>query len=224
MKKTFLIVLVFGVIAAFWIVLSLFFRLEDIQRIATHTSSYTRTHPILVFLALTLAQSLGMLFSLPTKALITLLAGALLGWAAGSVSTMIGVLSGTTALFFGARTLLRDLVTRRLGERAANLEERLSRHPIRALMGLRLFITLPYGPITLASALTTMRYRDFIVGSALGDLPVVVAYTIAGRQLFELVTVNEAMDIRTLIVLLAAGTFIFVTAVLGKKSAPVPER
>ncbi len=222
MKRTLLIIVVLGVVAAFWIILSLFFRLEDIQRIATYTSATTRTHPILVFLALTAAQGVGMVFSLPTKALITLLAGALLGWFYGSLSTMIGVLAGTTALFFASRYLLRGVVTRRLGKRAASLEERLSRHPIRALMGLRLFITLPYGPITLASALTTMRYRDFIIGSALGDLPVVVVYTIAGRQLFELVTVNEAMDLRTLIALLAAGAFIFVTAIVGKKKSPQP--
>jgi uncharacterized membrane protein YdjX (TVP38/TMEM64 family) len=217
MKKAYLMLLVLVVIALFWVAVSSFFTLQEIQQIAEESADFARDHPGQVFFSLVLGQALGMVLSLPTKALLTLLSGALLGPVVGSVTTLVGVFVGTTALFFAARYLLRDYVHRRLGPRARRVEERLSKRPIRALIGLRLFITLPYGPITLVSALTTMRYRDFILGSVIGDLPVVVVYTVAGKQLFELVSLNQAVSPWTLVTLLAAGLFFLATALIGKR-------
>lgn len=219
MKKTVFIVIVALLIAAFWAFFSRFFTLEEAQRIAIELSNFTEKHYSVVFLSLFAAQSVGMIFSLPSKAIITLLSGALLGPVMGSVATLAGVLSGTTVLFFATRFFLRDWTAKKLKTGFAALEKRLSRQPIRAVMGLRLFITLPYGPVTLAAALSTIRYRDFFIGSLLGDLPVVVVYCIAGRQLLSLTEMSQAVSPWTAVALIAAGLFFVVTAFLKKASA-----
>jgi uncharacterized membrane protein YdjX (TVP38/TMEM64 family) len=216
MKKTVFIVIIALLIAAFWLILSRFFTLEEAQRIATELSAFTESHYPLVLLSLFAAQSAGMIFSLPSKAIITLLSGALLGPVVGSIATLAGVLSGTTVLFFAARCFLRNWTAQKLKANFSALEERLSHHPIRAVMGLRLFITLPYGPVTLAAALSPIRYRDFLIGSLLGDLPVIVVYCIAGQQLLSLTKMSQAVSPWTAAVLIAAGLFFVVTAVFGK--------
>jgi uncharacterized membrane protein YdjX (TVP38/TMEM64 family) len=216
MKKTLAIALVLAAIAAFWLAVSQFFTLQDIQRIARSAKTVSIERPLLVFLALAFSQSIGMALSIPTKALLTLLSGALLGPLWGSASTLLGVVSGTTALFFTARYLLRNQIRQKLGNRAQQIEERLARHPVRALVGLRLFITLPYGPITLAAALTSMRYRHFIAGSIIGDLPVIVSYCFAGRELLALTSVSEAVSPWTVVTLVVVGVFILVTALMGR--------
>ena len=66
-----------------------------------------------------------------------------------------------------------------------------------------------------------MAYRDFIIGSLIGDTPVVIAYTIAAHRLFMLTSVTEALSPWTVGVLIAAGGFIFLTAVLGKRQGRV---
>ena len=209
-------VLVLAVVALFWLLLSRYFTLADVQRLGRSAGASAEESPLLVVALLALAQGAGMAFSLPTKALLTLLAGALLGPAPGSTASLVGVTTGTTGLFFAARYLLRDQVKQRLGRRAEQIEERIGRRPVRALIGLRLFITLPYGPITLASALTSMRYRHFLLGTLIGDIPVTVAYCIAGKQLFLISSVSEAVSPWTVATLATVGLFVFVTAIIGK--------
>jgi phospholipase D1/2 len=222
MKKALPIFIIVIAIAAFWVVLSRFLTLEEAKRIAREMSFYTEKNPVLVFAALAFFQFAGMLLSLPTKAIITVLTGALLGPFVGSIATVIGVIGGTTALFFTARYFLRDWFKRQLGEKFKPVEERLNRHPIRALMGLRMFITLPYGPITLTAALSSIRYRDFLIGSLLGDLPAIIAYNIGGRQLFSLTQMSEAISPWTVAAFVSVGLFFIVAAFLGKKRKGEP--
>lgn len=216
MKTKLALVIVLAAIALFWLGVSRYVTLEEIQRVARSSGELARHNPLLVSLLIALAQCIGMAFSLPTKALLTLLAGALLGAATGSLITLAGVVIGTSGLFFATRHLFRDNVRNKLGHRFDQVEARLGRHPIRALVGLRLFITLPYGPITLASALTGMTYKHFLIGSVIGDVPVIIAYCLAGEQLYRLTSVSEAVSPWTVATLVGVGIFVFLTAVAGK--------
>ena len=216
MKKLLPFLIAFALIGGFWLLLTRYLTLAEAQRLARNLAEFTDTHRTAVFSALVLSQAVGMVFSLPTKAILTLLSGALLGPIWGSAASLIGVLSGTSLLFFGSRRFFRDWVKQKLGERFAPIEARLNRRPVRAVAGLRLFITLPYGPITLAAALSAVRYRDFLIGSAIGDLPVIVVYTIAGKQLLQLTAMSEAVSPWTAAALVGVGLFFVVTATLGR--------
>lgn len=221
MKKAIPGILIGGVIVAFWVILSRFFTLDEAKRWAVVLSAYAEAHAWVVFVSLAGVQAVGMVFSLPSKGILTVLGGALLGTAAGSIASLSGVLLGTTVLFFAARSFLRDKVSQKLGNRFRAVQDRLARHPVRAMIGLRMFITLPYGPITLAAALSTMRYRDFLVGTLIGDIPVIVVYCMAGRQLMSLTKMSEAISPWTV------GAFIgiaalFIVGAFFKRRRPKP--
>lgn len=191
--------------------------LAEIQNIAQTAKHHASSHPILVFSALALTQAVGMVFSLPTKALLTLLSGALLGIVLGATSTFCGVLVGTSLLFFASRHLLREKVLRHLVGKVGSIEKRISEKPIRTMIGLRLFIALPYGPCTIAAALSSMRYREFLLGTAIGDFPVVLLYSIAGERLFVLTSTHEALSPSTVAILIVAGLAFLVGTFFSKK-------
>ncbi len=215
--KFWLSVAAFGaVLLLLWWLSYRYLTLQDIKHIAKVASEAAGTYPMLVALALVLAQAISMTFSLPTKALLTVLAGALFGSYVGAPVTVVGVLAGTTLLFYGVRKLFWESARERFGKRAKALESRIRRRPILAVAGLRLVITLPYGPITIASSLSGIRYRDFIIGSLIGDLPVVILYCLAGERLTTLATTSDAVSPMTIVILAAAGIAILVGALAGK--------
>ena len=159
---------------------------------------------------------IGMAFSMPTKALLTIMAGALLGPVVGFFTTFTGVLIGTTGLFFATRNVFRHSARKRFGHRAQKLEERLNRRPILAIAGLRLLVNLPYGPITIAAALTDLRYRNFLLGSFIGDIPIVLLYSLAGERLATLNNASEAISPLAIVILAATGILLIVGA-LGER-------
>jgi phospholipase D1/2 len=200
-------------LVAAWIFVSGRFTLADVKLAARALDEIATAHPFAMFLAAMAAQAAGMAFSLPTKALLALLAGALLGPLAGAAATEVGVLSGTTALFFGSRRVLGSSALARPGTLTARLQERLRTRPVLAVAGLRLVITVPYGPITIACAAAGMGYRQFVLGSLLGDLPVTALYAFAGSRLMSLASAGEAISPATCVALAAAGIAMFAAAV-----------
>ena len=190
---------------------------EDAARVARSAADLAERSPLLVAGALDIAIAISGALSLPTKGLLNVLAGALIGPIAATAVTLAAVLAGTSLLFFAIRRLLRERVSERMGDRARGLERRLAAGPVRAIAGLRLVVILPYGPITMAAALTSIGYRRFLVGSLLGDLPVVALYSLAGERLGGLATASEAISPLTAIALGAAGALLLAGALFGNR-------
>jgi uncharacterized membrane protein YdjX (TVP38/TMEM64 family) len=190
--------------------------MEDAQKVAASAKQWSQSHLVLATLAVVVVQLLSGLTAVPTKGVATLVAGALVGPLLAATATVSGIAMGTTILFFVTRRLLRDYVQQRLGPRLAWVQERLSRRPIWSMIALRLMITLPYGPITMAAALSRVRYRDFVAGSLVGDLPVVILYSVAGSRLEVLVSSSDVVDPWTASLLIAAALVMLASVFLGK--------
>jgi uncharacterized membrane protein YdjX (TVP38/TMEM64 family) len=208
-------------LGALWIVVSQGVTIKEIQQIERAASDMSAQRPLMVFVFLAAVQALGMAFGLPTKALLTLLAGALLGIVLGSLATFVGVLIGASVLFITVRHFLRERVSRRFSDRARKIEKRVSEHPIRTMIGLRLFIALPYGPCTISAALSSMSLKDFLLGSAIGDIPVIALYSIAGQKLFTLASASEALSTSTVVVLIAIGAVFILSAMIRKNGSKI---
>ncbi len=217
-RRFFIIITIIAIaFVAIWLLVSRNLTLKDIQQVARAATDFSNEHPALVFIAIVIAQGIGMGFSLPTKALLTMLAGALLGFAGGAFATYVGVLMGTTALFFAVRHWLKDGVAKHLVGGAKQIEQRVSERPIRTMIGMRLFIFLPYGPCTVTAALSSMRYRDFLFGSLIGDTPVILLYVLAGERLLALTSTSEALSPLTVAVLAVVGVLFLAGALLGRR-------
>jgi len=190
---------------------------EDVRRWAAAAGDLAAREPVLAPVALVGLHAVTMALSLPLKAALTVLSGALLGAVAGGLVTVVGVLAGTTALFFAVRRVLRARFQATLSDRVRAVELRIGQRPVRAVAALRLAVTLPYGPITIAAALSTVRYRDFLLGSLVGDLPVIALYAVAGGELVRLRSLSDVLSPGTLAVLLVAAAVFLATVLFGRR-------
>ena len=106
-------------LVAAWIFVAERFTLADVKLAARALDEIACAHPIALFFAAMATQAVGMAFSLPTKALLALLAGALLGPLAGAASvpnraSALGSLIGdlpVTALYAFAGSRLMSLAS-----------------------------------------------------------------------------------------------------------------
>ncbi len=130
--------------------------------------------------AFVLAYAVGTVLLVPGS-LLTLAAGALFGLARGTLVALVAATLGSTAAFVAGRFVVRELVARRLARdpRLAAIAAAVSRDGLRITLLLRLSPLVPFNVLNYALALTTVRLRDFLLGSV-GMLPGTALYVYAG--------------------------------------------
>ncbi|WP_406433263.1 VTT domain-containing protein [Streptomyces sp. NBC_00631] len=114
---------------------------------------------------------------------LNLAAGAVFGSASGMGAAMAGTVLGAWISFALGRMLgqeaLRPLLRGRLLKAADN---QFSRHGFRSMLAVRLFPGVPFWAANYAAAVSRMRYTPFLVATALGSIPNVAAYVVAGAR------------------------------------------
>jgi len=101
----------------------------------------------------------------------------------GFVYALVGSLL-SAAIFFGVGELLgKDLVWRLAGARINKVSQRIANRGIIAVAILRLVPIAPFTVINLAGGVSHIRFRDYILGTALGMTPGILAITVFGEQL-----------------------------------------
>jgi phosphatidylserine/phosphatidylglycerophosphate/cardiolipin synthase-like enzyme/uncharacterized membrane protein YdjX (TVP38/TMEM64 family) len=99
-----------------------------------------------------------------------------LGPALGFACSAVGVLLAATATFSVGRLLGREPLRRWLGPRLEAIERRIHR---RGVIAIALIRKVPVAPFTIVNMLigaVGVRYRDFILGTALGMVPGIAAF------------------------------------------------
>jgi uncharacterized membrane protein YdjX (TVP38/TMEM64 family) len=84
---------------------------------------------------------------------------------------MAGALVGAGTAFGLSRALGRTAVQRVDSDRPRRLDALVGRRGLLAVIGVRLFPLLPFGPLNYACGLTAVRTRDYLLGTAIGILP-----------------------------------------------------
>lgn len=115
----------------------------------------------------------------PASAL-TVGAGVLFGWPLGVPVVLVGALAGAVAGFGLARGLGRASVAGLGGARRARLDALLARRGLLAVIAVRLVPVVPFAILNAACGLSAVRARDYVLGTALGMLPVVTALVAVG--------------------------------------------
>lgn len=114
------------------------------------------------------------------KALLTALGGLLFGLWLGALLSWIAALTGAAAAFLLGRVLGRDAVDRLTRGRVERADRLLAQHGLGAVLAARLTPVLPFTVINYAAGLTGVRWRDYLLGSALGMVPGSLAYAALG--------------------------------------------
>ena len=150
--------------------------------------------------------------------------GPVLGGAISWVATLISALLN----FALGRALGQERLQRRLGDRAKRWVDRVSEEGVMAALLVRLVPVAPFVLINMAAGASTMKARDFAVGTAIGIVPKIAAIAVFGRGLVELVRGdNLLLGVGLLVVAIVIAVFVWRVrrrhqAAVEPEKSPVP--
>ena len=136
-------------------------------------------------------------FSLPIASLLTLAAGALIGWPAIGL-IVVGATAGASLLFIAARGLLRDVLRARAGPFFVELESGFTKNAFAYLLFLRLMPAAPFWAVNILPAFSGMRLAQFIGATAIGITPGTSVYVAVGRSFDQLLARGETPNLAVL--------------------------
>ncbi|MCZ6689154.1 MAG: TVP38/TMEM64 family protein [Planctomycetota bacterium] len=99
----------------------------------------------------------------------------------GALFIYLGANLGSSASFFVGRWMARETVEGFLPAKAKDLSARLESTGFMTVLILRLIPITPYNALNYACGLSRMRFRDYLLGGAIGMVPVVILWVQATR-------------------------------------------
>jgi uncharacterized membrane protein YdjX (TVP38/TMEM64 family) len=119
-------------------------------------------------------------------------AGYLFGMVTGGVLAFAANLAGSVLAFYVARTFAREWVKEKIDHspRFSGFDAAVSRRGLYTVMFARLAL-LPNNLINYACGVTGMGLRDFIIGTAIGVVPILAVNVLVGASTMDLVTALE---------------------------------
>lgn len=184
----------------------------------TLRANFANTGPlgVLAFVGLYAVLSLT---PFPASAL-TIAAGISFGLLRGVLVVDVAATLGAVAAFYLGRMLGRDAVRGVAAGRLDALDALLSRRGLPSVILVRLIPLFPFTAVNYASGLTAVRVRDYVLGTALGMLPVTSAYVAVGAYGSKPGSLSFIGAVVSLIVLTAVGIVIARRRHRGGPDAP----
>lgn len=118
---------------------------------------------------------------------LTLIGGWLFGPILGSCCNVIGALIGASLAFLVSRHFASDWVAQHIGPRLKTVHEGVSRAGWRFVALVRLTPILPFNVLNCALGLTGIRFKEYIIATAIFMLPAKIAYTYVGSLGFAFI-------------------------------------
>ncbi|WP_404788192.1 TVP38/TMEM64 family protein [Altericista sp. CCNU0014] len=141
----------------------------------------------LAYIALYVAGTLALLPSTP----LNISGGMLFGPWWGILWTSVGAVGAATIAFFFSRTVGRPAMERRLAGRWQAMDAEIHRGGLFYMFAIRLIPVMPYGIVNFAAGLTSIRFRDFSIGTLLGTVPSVLPFVLVGSSSFKALTTGN---------------------------------
>ena len=129
-----------------------------------------------------LLYTLGTLLLLPSTPL-NLSGGALFGLGWGTLWTTIAALVAALIAFAFTRTIGHGWAAQQFRGRWEALDRELSQGGLYYMTAIRLLPLIPYGLVNFAAGLTSIRSRDYLIGTALGTVPGILPFVMMGAGL-----------------------------------------
>lgn len=113
-------------------------------------------------------------------------AGALLGWAEGTLAALAGTSLGAAVGFWIARRMGRGAVGGRVRARVPRWARMSEERGLTTVMALQLTPVMPHDLINGMAGVSGMPYRAFAIGSVLGTLPIIAVYAYVGQAVWTI--------------------------------------
>ena len=177
--------------AALGIIVAIFLLVPDQRRLLFEAAAWAESYPqrawplfVFLFAVAVIAMVPGWMFMVA--------GGYLFGAVMGSFLSFIANLIGSVAAFYLAKTYARQWIKNRLDHSSKfhGFDRVVSRSGFQTVMFARLAL-LPNNLINYASGITGMRLRDFVLGTCIGILPILIANVLIGASAMDLFVAME---------------------------------
>jgi len=217
-KIIILIVAILSVGLFVWLDLGRFLTLESLKSNHQTLLDFYSTHTLAMvagFMAVYIIQTA---LSLPGAAILSLAAGAIFGSIMGTVYAVVAASIGATLAFLVTRYLLRDLVLKKFGSKLEGMNRELEQRGFNYLLFLRLVPIFPFFLINLASGLTRLPLRVFMLGTLIGIIPGGFVFVNAGASLATVTSLSGIASPRVLGSFALLGLFALLPVFYNKLS------
>ncbi|WP_029041564.1 TVP38/TMEM64 family protein [Cucumibacter marinus] len=125
--------------------------------------------------------------SFPAGWLLTVMAGLLFGWVAGTLTVMVGATIGACAIYWVARTALSDFFRARAGKTLNRLREGFKADEVSYMLFLRLVAAFPFSVVNFAPGVLGVSFSTYAWTTFVGIAPGTAAYAFAGEGLASVI-------------------------------------
>ncbi|MBE9124685.1 MULTISPECIES: TVP38/TMEM64 family protein [unclassified Coleofasciculus] len=126
--------------------------------------------------------TVGTILILPSTPL-NLSGGAIFGAGWGTLWTSIAAVIAAIVAFAFTRTVGREVMARKLAGRWEAIDAEMRQGGLFYMFAIRLLPIIPYGIVNFAAGLTSIRFRDYLVGTLLGTVPGILPFVMMGSGL-----------------------------------------
>lgn len=136
-----------------------------------------------------LLYTVGTILILPSTPL-NLSGGAIFGVWWGTLWTTVAAIIAALVSFAFTRTVGRDYMSKKLAGRWEAIDAEMHQGGLFYMFAIRLLPIIPYGIVNFAAGLTSIRFRDYFIGTALGTVPGILPFVMIGAGLQALSSGN----------------------------------
>ncbi|HEY9300797.1 MAG TPA: TVP38/TMEM64 family protein [Phormidium sp.] len=138
--------------------------------------------------------ALATILIIPSTAL-NLTGGAIFGPWLGTLWTSIGAIVAAIVAFIFARTSGREFVAHRLAGKWQAMDAEMQQGGLFYMFAIRLLPIIPYGLVNFAAGLTSIPFRDYLLGTILGTVPGILPFVLLGSSGLQAIRTGDILPL-----------------------------
>lgn len=131
---------------------------------------------------------------LPSTVL-NLTGGAVFGAVWGTLWTSLGAIIAAIVAFAFTRTVGRETVAKRLSGRWQAMDAEVRQGGLFYMFAIRLVPIMPYGLVNFAAGLTSISFKDYILGTTIGTVPSVLPFVLLGSSGLKALNTGDVLPL-----------------------------
>lgn len=131
---------------------------------------------------------------LPSTAL-NLTGGTIFGPWLGTLWTSLGAIIAAIVAFAFTRTVGREAIAKRLAGRWQAMDAEMRQGGLFYMFAIRLVPIMPYGLVNFAAGLTSISFKDYLLGTVIGTVPSVLPFVLLGSSGLKAFTTGDVLPL-----------------------------
>ncbi|WP_404424137.1 TVP38/TMEM64 family protein [Thalassospira australica] len=172
-----------------------YFSFETLRENREILQDFVTDNPTLSVMVFMVVYAVAVALSLPVGSLLTIVGGFLFGAWLGTAYIVIAATVGATVVYLATRYAFYDLMHAKAGNAIRKMEAGFAENAFSYLMVLRLVPLFPFWLVNLVPALLGVKFRSFVLGTAIGIIPGTFVYVSIGDGLGALFDQGKTPDL-----------------------------